>query len=220
MAYRNLFFVALVTGGLLAAGCGSGEGRFIPAGEDNGGLPIASGDQAAESEDQPPGNDEQAPVNDDQPPGNPDQPPSGGTVGGPVNGGGPCDGICDTIDEQCDGGQGQNPLRRLCAAACTVPDGATAVPCLSQLASLLDCGVSAGGLCPTEDQTESLQQQCQSQYQAFSVCRQAAEPPDDNPGVCTADGGCENCGSECLTCVCEADGDTTAAAACAPACMP
>lgn len=222
MAYRNLFFVALVAGGVLAVGCSGGEGRFVAAEEDNEGLPAADGDQAAENEDQPPGNDDQPPVNDDRPPGNPDQPPSGGPTGGdPGNGDGVCDTVCDQIDEECDGGQGQNPLRQLCSAGCSTPDGATSVPCLRQLAAVLDCGVSAGGLCPTEDQTQALQQQCQSQYQAFVVCRQAAEPPDDNDPEpsCTAAGGCENCGSECVTCACEANGDATATAACAPLCM-
>ena len=220
MAYRNLFFVALVAGGVLAAGCSSGEGRVVAASDDDGSLPSASGDQSSGNGDQPPGNDDRPPSNPDRPPSNPDQPPGSGPGGvGPGDGGGPCDDVCDSIEEQCEGGQGQNPLRRFCSAACTVPDGATAVPCLSQLAAALQCAVSAGGLCATEDQADALEEQCQSQLQAFGVCREAAEP--DEPGNCTDAGGCQNCANDCASCICDANGDVEQITACGmDECMP
>jgi hypothetical protein len=228
VAYRKLFGVALVAVGVLAVGCGAGEGRSVAAAETDDGLPSVSDDQPPPSGDQPPGSDDQPPRNPDRPRFNPDQPPSGSTDdgSGPGAGGGACASTCDTIDEECEGGQGQSPLRQLCNVGCRIPDGATTVPCPNQLAALLNCAINVAGLCPTEEQAPAVQEQCLSQLQAFGACQQAAEPPDDDPddtGNCTADGGCENCGSECNECICEADGDATEAAAClmTPACpMP
>jgi hypothetical protein len=214
VAYRKLYAVALISLGVAA--CGSGEGR-IAAGSVDDGLPYASGDQAPYDDDQPPGNE-------DQPPSNPDQPPSDDGPGGTTSPGGAtgplvaaCRALCDAAAECADGLSNEVPgLSQACESGCTVPAG-TVVPCPNELAAVWVCSGESGLICAGDQagpgQAENA---CRAEAQAFGQCLEAQEPDDDPEpvGNCTQMGGCENCGSQCATCVCEAGSDTDDLAAC------
>jgi hypothetical protein len=215
VAYRKLYAVALITFGVAA--CGSGDGQGTAARTDDG-LPYASGDQAPYNEDQPPSNE-------DQPPGNPDRPPSddgpGDGTTSPGGGIGPlvaaCRAICLAATECPDGLSNEIPgLGQACEAGCTIPAG-TVVPCPSELAAVWLCSGANGAICAVGqgDQAPPADA-CRAEAQALGQCLEAQEPDDDPQpaGNCTEAGDCQNCGSQCATCLCEAGTDSEDAIAC------
>jgi hypothetical protein len=221
VAYQKLFAVAWVALGLSVAACGAGEGASAAAAPDDSDSPPAS-------EDQPPGNPDRPPFSSDQPPSNPDRPPNNDSQpsgGGSVVGGGGGDllSLCFTVcqvSEDCDTQAGDR-LRKLCNTGCRVAEGQAEVPCGGELAGLLGC-IGSVGMCPSDAEGFAILQQCGAASQAYDSCEEAREPQDGDPPLqnCTLEGGCENCGSACLTCTCEAGTDEDAILACGDDCMP
>jgi hypothetical protein len=195
----------------VVAGCGGGEGNTAVDVPDDDGLPFADEDQASGNEDQPATNPDQPERNPDQPQVNPDQPPTGVSGGG---GGleGVCHAVCQVFDACDNQGGGLGILRAICERNCTVPGGG-AIPCPTELGQYLSCLNASTTLCAAE-QGAPAAEECAAAGQAFGRCADEQDEPGETPGVCTMAGGCENCGSQCATCVCEAGNDTDDLAAC------
>jgi hypothetical protein len=219
VAYRKLFGLAVVSLGL-TLGCGGGEGRTaVDVPEDSDAPP--SDTQPPFSSDRPPTNSDQPPVNPDQPSVNPDQP--GGAVADLGQLEELCHDVCDAV-EQCQT-EGQNPdvgmnVDRVCDSGCQIPASTqvSSIPCLNELTAAFDCLAGAGVFCLMEEDAAQVEA-CKPLAQQYSACIEVTEPVDpDPPGNCTQDGGCENCGSECATCFCEAGTDPDAFAECAQEC--
>jgi hypothetical protein len=194
----------------VVAGCGGGEGRTAVDVPEDDGLPFADADQASGNQDQPETNPDQPERNPDQPALNPDQGsvsvPGGGAGGLP----GVCQAVCDVF-EACEyQGSGVGILQNICSRNCMVPGGGE-IPCPSELGQYLSCLDASTTLCATE-QGAPAAEECAAAGQAFGRCVEDQEP--EPVGNCTPAGGCENCGSQCAACVCEAGNDTNDVVAC------
>ena len=217
MAFRNVFGLALLLGGVLAVGCGGSSGKVThDLGDD---PPPTSGDQPPLNPDRPSGSDDQPPSSSGRPPSNPDS-PSGGRLQEL------CSKLCEVID-RCDTGANMDGMDTsdLCSeGGCRLPPGIveTAIPCGNEMIALLDCALGLSNLCAADGspQDEANEQQCREAIQGFERCDEY-EPPDTDPpdppnneDDCTIAGGCE-CENPCQECYCAAGNNADLTAQCA-----